>query len=154
MKADQIMTPDPSVALLDTPLPVVAELMVEYDCGLIPIVASLESMLPVGVLTDRDITCKLVAQGRDPTKHTAADCMSSPCVTVYRDDGVEECCRVMEDAQVRRVLVVNRAGQLCGIIAQADIAEFLRKRQAAEVVREISQRAGAPSNVTPAPKAS
>jgi CBS domain-containing protein len=144
MKAAQIMTPEPSVAMLDTPLRRIAELMLEYDCGLIPIVASAESMLPIGVVTDRDITCRIVAQGRDPAAHTAADCMSSPCVTVYRDDGVEECCRVMEDSQVRRVLVVNRAGQLCGIIAQADIAEFLRTRQTVEVVREISQRNVAP----------
>ena len=151
MKADQIMTPEPRVATPDTPVRVLAQLMVEHDCGLIPIVAHLEDLQPIGAVSDRDITCRIVATGKNPAEHTAADCMTSPCVTVYRDDSVDECCRVMEDSQVRRLLVLNRAGQLCGIIAQADVAEFLRTRQAAEVVREISQRSGAPSNVAPPP---
>jgi Mg/Co/Ni transporter MgtE len=66
--------------------------------------------------------------------------MTSPCVTVELHDKVEECCRVLEEQQLRRVLVVDKAGRLCGIIAQADIAEFARPEQALEVVREVSAR--------------
>jgi CBS domain-containing protein len=91
------------------------------------------------VVTDRDITCRTVAQGRNPLDLTAADCMSSPCVTVESHERVEECCRVLEDQQLRRALVVDRAGRLCGIISQADIAEFVHPEQTAEVVREVSQ---------------
>jgi CBS domain-containing protein len=140
MRALQIMTPSPAVCTPETNLQAVAELMVEFDCGEIPVVRSRESMIPVGVVTDRDITCRAVAQGRNPLEMTAAECMSSPVVTVDTHDKVEECCQVLEDQQLRRVLVVDRAGRLCGIIAQADIAEFGRPEQTAEVVREVSQR--------------
>jgi CBS domain-containing protein len=139
MKAEQIMTPRPAVCTPETDLRSVAELMVAYDCGEIPVVSSRESMVPIGVVTDRDITCRTVAQGRNPLELTAADCMSSPCVTVESHDRVEECCRVLEDQQLRRALVVDRAGRLCGIISQADIAEFMHPEQTAKVVREVSQ---------------
>ncbi len=72
--------------------------------------------------------------------------MSSPCVTVDRDESVELCCQVLEDNQVRRVLVVDHSGRLCGILSQADIAEFARPAQTAEIVKAISQPGGAPSN--------
>jgi CBS domain-containing protein len=119
MKAEQIMTPRPAVCTPEADLRSVAELMVAYDCGEIPVVRNRESMVPIGVVTDRDITCRTVAQGRNPLDLTAADCMSSPCVTVESHERVEECCRVLEDQQLRRALVVDRAGRLCGIISQA-----------------------------------
>jgi CBS domain-containing protein len=139
MTAEQIMTVRPAVCTPDASLQAVALLMVEYDCGEIPVVDSMDDMVPIGVITDRDITCRSVAQGRNPLTMRAADCMTSPCVTVERHEKVEECCRVLEDQQIRRVLVVDRAGRLCGIIAQADIAEFARPEQTLEVVREVSQ---------------
>jgi len=134
------MTVKPVVCTRETSLQIVAERMVEYDCGEIPVVDNEESMIPVGVVTDRDIVCRTLALGRNPLGLTAADCMTSPCVTVELHDKVEECCRVLEEQQLRRVLVVDRAGRLCGIIAQADIAEFARPEQALEVVREVSAR--------------
>src|SRR5690242_6327415 len=140
MRAQQIMTVKPVVCTRETSLQTVAERMVEYDCGEIPVVDSEESMIPVGVVTDRDIVCRSLALGRNPLGLTAADCMTSPCVTVELHDKVEECCRVLEEQQLRRVLVVDKAGRLCGIIAQADIAEFARPEQTLEVVREVSQR--------------
>ena len=139
MRAEQIMTPHPIVCTPEASLQSVAELMVEYDCGEIPIVRSHESMIPIGVVTDRDITCRAVAMGRNPLEMTAAECMSSPCVTVESDDKVEDCCEVLEQCQLRRVLVVDRAGRLCGIISQADIAEFGRPEQTVELLREVSQ---------------
>jgi CBS domain-containing protein len=140
MRAQQIMTVKPVVCTRETSLQIVAERMVEYDCGEIPVVDNEESMIPVGVVTDRDIVCRTLALGRNPLGLTASDCMTSPCVTVELHDKVEECCRVLEEQQLRRVLVVDKAGRLCGIIAQADIAEFARPEQALEVVREVSAR--------------
>jgi CBS domain-containing protein len=140
MRAQQIMTARPVVCTRDAGLQAVAELMVEYDCGEIPVVDNEESTVPIGVVTDRDITCRTVAQRRNPLEMTAGDCMTTPCVTVELQDKVEECCRVLEEQQLRRVLVVDRAGRLCGIISQADIAEFARPEQTLEVVREVSQR--------------
>jgi CBS domain-containing protein len=141
MRAQQIMTVRPVVTTREQNLQDVAELMVEYDCGEIPVVDSTDTMIPVGVITDRDIVCRTVALGRNPLGLTAEDCMTTPCVTVELNDKVEECCRVLEEQQLRRVLVVDRAGRLCGIISQADIAEFARPEQTIAVVREVSQRA-------------
>jgi CBS domain-containing protein len=154
MNAEQIMTPQPVVATPDVPLQEIAELMVEYDCGEIPIVDTRETMQPIGVVTDRDITCRVVARGINPLVLTAKDCMSSPCLTIERMTDVGECCRLMEEHQVRRVLVVNRAGQLCGIISQADIAEFAGEQDAMGLVREVSQRSPGASSVDlpPPPK--
>jgi CBS domain-containing protein len=140
MRAQQIMTVRPVVTTGQRNLQEVAELMVEYDCGEIPVVDSANTMIPIGVITDRDIVCRTVALGRNPLALTAADCMTTPCVTVELNDKVEECCRVLEEQQLRRVLVVDKAGRLCGIISQADIAEFARPEQTLAVVREVSQR--------------
>jgi CBS domain-containing protein len=140
MRAQQIMTVRPVVTTRDKNLQEVAELMVEYDCGEIPVVDSEDSMIPVGVITDRDIVCRTIAVGRNPLGLTAGDCMTSPCVTVELHDKVEDCCRVLEEQQLRRVLVVDKAGRLCGIISQADIVEFARPEQTLAVVREVSQR--------------
>jgi CBS domain-containing protein len=95
-------------------------------------------MKPVGVITDRDITCRSVAMGNNPLEMTAGDCMSSPCITVTPEMSVEDCCQVMEENQVRRVPVVDESGACCGIVAQADIAQHASKRETARVVKEIS----------------
>ncbi|HVY80578.1 MAG TPA: CBS domain-containing protein [Steroidobacteraceae bacterium] len=140
MRVQQIMTVRPVVATREKNLQEVAELMVEYDCGEIPVVDNEDTMIPVGVITDRDIVCRTVAQGRNPLGLTAGDCMTAPCVTVELHEKVDDCCRVLEEQQLRRVLVVDKAGRLCGIISQADIAEFARPEQTIAVVREVSQR--------------
>jgi len=139
MEVKDIMTPDPACCTPDTALQRVAELMVENDCGEIPVVESAASMKPVGVVTDRDIVCRTVAKGINPLGLTAADCMTTPCVTVTPDVSLDECCRVLEENQIRRVPVVDASGVCCGIVALADIARHARKRETAEVVKEVSE---------------
>ena len=65
--------------------------------------------------------------------------MSSPVVTATPETSVKECCQMMEDNQIRRIVVVDETGGCCGIIAQADVARHASKQQTAEVVREVSQ---------------
>lgn len=113
--------------------------MVEHDCGEIPVVESKETLKPVGVITDRDITCRTVAQGKNPLAMTAGECMSSPCVTVTPETSVEDCCRMIEEHQVRRAPVVDEKGRCCGMVSQADIAAHAPKQQTADVVKEVSQ---------------
>jgi CBS domain-containing protein len=113
--------------------------MVEYDCGEIPVVDGRDTMIPIGVITDRDITCRAVAEGCDPTETTVREYMSTPCVTVRPEASMAECCQVLEENQLRRVPVVDDSGRLCGIVAQADIAKNASPRQTGEVVREVSQ---------------
>lgn len=147
MQVSEIMTENPAVCTPDTRLQEVARLMVESDCGCIPVVESEENMKPVGVITDRDIACRTVAEGKNPLEMTVSDCMSSPCATVPREASVEDCCRMMEEKQVRRVPVVDERGGCCGIVAQADIAESATPQQTVEVVKGVSRESAAPQRV-------
>ena len=142
MNVSEIMTKDPACCTADTPLQEVAEIMVEHDCGCVPIVDSEDSRMPIGMLTDRDITTRVVAKGQNPLDLTAGDAMTSTVVSVTPDTSVEECCNVMEQSQIRRVAVVDENGACCGIVAQADVATNAAARQTAEVVQEVSKSAG------------
>lgn len=139
MQVREIMTANPACCTPETSLRETARLMVEHDCGCVPVVENTENMKPVGTITDRDICCRTVAEGKNPLEMTAGDCMTAPVVTVAEDASVDDCCRVMEENQVRRVPVVDAKGGCCGIVAQADIAQHASTAQAGNVVREVSQ---------------
>lgn len=139
MNVGEIMTKDPVCCTSDTPLQEVARMMVDNDCGCIPVVDSQESRVPVGMITDRDITCRVVAEGQNPLERTAADAMTSSVVSVTPDTSLEECCNLMEESQIRRIAVVDENGACCGIVAQADVATNAPARETAEVVQEVSK---------------
>ena len=148
MHLTELMTPDPACCTADTDLQTVAQMMVDCDCGAIPIVADMAGKRPVGIVTDRDITIRAVAQGRNPLSLTAGDVMTSELATVRTDESVEELLRQMEANQVRRMLIVDEEGALAGIVAQADVALYGHDEEAtAEVVEEISQPTPAASRV-------
>jgi CBS domain-containing protein len=138
MSVQTIMTPNPACCTVSTPLQEVAKMMLDHDCGQIPVVAEDGSRRPIGVVTDRDIVVRLVAQGSDPVQAKAGDAMSTPCVTVTCDTSLRECCDVMETSQIRRVPVVDANGELCGIVALADIALSGQDAKTVEVVKEVS----------------
>ena len=142
MQVREIMTREPACCTPETKLQDVARLMVDQDCGEIPVVESKSSKKPVGVVTDRDIMTRAVALGKNPADLAARDCMSTPVVTVNPETEIESCCQVLEQHQVRRVPVIDERGQLCGIVSQADIAKHASGRETADVVRSISQPAG------------
>lgn len=139
MQVKEVMTANPACCTPDTPLPEVARMMVDKDCGEIPVVENKESRIPVGVVTDRDIVCRTVAKDKNPLELTAADCMSTSIVTVTPDTPVEECCRIMEGKQIRRVPVVDANGACCGIVSLADLAREAKSGVAGEVVKEVSE---------------
>jgi len=139
MQAKDMMTADPACCTADTALPEVARMMVDQDCGEIPIVENTSSKVPIGVVTDRDIVCRTVANGLNPLDLTAADCMSKPAVTVTSDISLEECVRIMEEKLIRRVPVVDDRGSCVGIIALADIALHTGKNVAGHIVKEVSE---------------
>lgn len=134
-----LMTPNPATCTPDTPLREVAQLMARNDCGEIPVVESANGGKPVGVVTDRDIAVRIVAEGRDAATSRASDAMSSPVATVRRDDSLDDACKLMAKQQIRRVVVVDDAGNVCGILAQADIARNANDDETAELVREVSE---------------
>ena len=135
----QIMTPDVICATADTPLAEIAQLMRDNDCGAIPIIDGVETLIPVGVVTDRDITVRTVAEGRNPLELTAADAMSEGAVTIAPDADLEECLDIMEENQLRRLIVVDEDGAVVGLVAQADIAEWASEEEVGEMVHEISE---------------
>jgi CBS domain-containing protein len=114
--------------------------MLENDCGEIPIVDNSDRLL--GVITDRDIVCRIVAQGKNPAAHTVASCMSSPVRTINVDAPVDEVIALMQKNQIRRVPVVDEDGCCTGIIAQADLVAVGLPRQTAELLSQISRHTG------------
>lgn len=147
MQVKEIMTENPACCMPDTNLQEVAKLMVENDCGCIPVVENQETMKPVGVITDRDICCRTVAEGKNPLEMSAGDCMTEIVATVTPETSVEDCCNTMEEKQIRRVPVVDERGGCCGMVAQADIAKNASERQTAEVVKDVSQESSSASSV-------
>lgn len=137
MQVREIMTAHPACCAPDTKLPDVARLMADQDCGEIPVLD--EQRRPVGVVTDRDIACRAVAQGKDPQRTTACEVMSSPVVTANPDESTEVCCAKMEENQIRRVPVVDERGACCGVVAQADIARGASEHETAHLVRDVSR---------------
>ena len=142
MNVREVMTADPACCTAETPLTEVAKMMVECDCGAIPVVDNQNNKKPVGMITDRDITIRTVAEGRNPLDLTASDAMTKNVMTVTPETSIEECCNLMEEQQIRRVVVVDQAGACCGMIAQADIAMNADSGKTAEVVQEVSKTAG------------
>jgi CBS domain-containing protein len=139
MKVTDVMTTDPTCCTPETSLEAVARLMVDCDCGAIPVVGDLSAKFPVGIITDRDIVARAVAAGKNPLELAARDCMTMPAITVTVDTSVDDCLDLVELNQIRRVIVVDRGGHCVGIVAQADLAAHLSKRKAGELLREVSQ---------------
>jgi CBS domain-containing protein len=137
MNVVSVMTPNPAHCTAQTPLRDVARMMLENDCGQIPVVD--ESQLPIGVVTDRDIAIRVVAEGRNSNEATAADAMSAPARTVSTDTSLSDCVCLMEAEQIRRVPVVDASGRLTGIVSIADLALAGKREATAEVVKEVSE---------------
>ena len=119
--------------------------MVLQDCGEIPIVQDEDSLIPIGVVTDRDIVCRIVARGKNPLDHTAEACMSQPVITVDENMLMEELLSVMEKHQIRRMPVVNAGGRCVGVVSQADVAWKGQQKEVSDLVREVSRDTDSPS---------
>jgi CBS domain-containing protein len=138
MNAKDLMTSNPACCTRETPLQDVARMMVQCDCGEIPVVEQDGRKRPVGVVTDRDIVCRAVAEGRNPLSLRAGDVMTAPAVCAQETDHVEAVKRMMERDQIRRIPVVDANGGICGIVSLADIARRDSRSETGEVVREVS----------------
>lgn len=137
MDVTSVMTQNPACCTADTPLQQVAQMMVDNDCGEIPVVDA--SRRPIGVVTDRDIAVRVVATGRDVNTAKASDCMSTPVVSVDTRASLADCLDVMESKRIRRVPVIDESGTLVGIVAQADIALKGSDRKTGNLVEKVSK---------------
>src|SRR5262245_23539245 len=138
--AQDVMTPDPACCTPETPLDQIAKMMAQSDCGEIPVIDPAEH--PIGVVTDRDIVCRVVAEGKNPMAYTAETCMSNPVVTVRADAPLDDVVATMQRHQIRRVPVVDERDSCVGIISQADVSRTSATREVAELGREVSRDTG------------
>jgi CBS domain-containing protein len=136
MSVRDIMTTNPACCTPETSIQQVARLMAEHDCGEIPVVDGQGRVQ--GVVTDRDICCRAVADGANCAQAPVSEVMSSPAITVTPDMSLQDCCAVMEEHMIRRVPVVDENGCCCGIVSQADFALKTDGTIVDELVREIS----------------
>ena len=132
-----VMTANPSSCRVDTPLADVAQMMIDSDCGMIPVVD--EANKPIGAVTDRDIATRIVAAGIDAGLSSAGDAMTSPVKTVTMTTSLYDATCVMEAEKIRRVIVVDGDGQLAGVAALADLALAGKSEATAQVVKEVSE---------------
>jgi CBS domain-containing protein len=146
MRAQDIMTISPACVTPDEKLRKAAQLMADSDCGCIPVVDAGDNRRVVGVVTDRDIAIRGVAQGKGPDTKVA-DVMTADAECCLPDDDIETVERIMADRQVRRVVIVDDDGYCVGIVAQADLARAsgkqgdVTKQDVARVVERISEPA-------------
>ena len=143
MKAQEIMSKNPRTVTPDTAIQEAARLMKEEEVGVLPVVESSSSKKLLGMITDRDITVRVVAEGRSSA--SVRDAMTSGVATAKADDSVKDVMALMADEQVRRVPIVDDRGQLVGIIAQADIVREGNDKRAEETIEQISQPGGSHS---------
>ena len=135
MRCSEIMTRDVRTATRETTLRDVAVMMRDGDMGSVPVV---DDGRLIGIVTDRDIVVRCVADGRD-TSTPVSEAMTTEIFSVKPDDFAFEAVRLMGDKQVRRVAVVSEDGQLAGIISMADVAlETEDELEIAETLEEIS----------------
>lgn len=131
----EVMTRDVRACEPNATVAEAAKVMAQEDVGPVPIV---EDGRLVGIVTDRDIAVRVVAEGRDPNATTVREIASTELVTVTPDDDLDEALNLLAERQVRRLPVVE-GDRLVGIVAQADIARLGKDKKTGEVVEEISR---------------
>ncbi|MDQ3169536.1 MAG: CBS domain-containing protein [Acidobacteriota bacterium] len=130
------MTKNPTTCGEMAPVVDAAKLMEQEGVGSIPVC---EDGRLVGIVTDRDIAMRVVAEGRDPQQTKIQDVMTRDPQTVSAEEPISRALEVMESRQVRRIPVIDGGGKLVGIIAQADIARLGNDDATGEVVEAISK---------------
>lgn len=139
-KCSELMTANPVCCEPGDSIERVAGIMKRENVGAVPVVDSQEDKKLIGIVTDRDIVVKVVAEGTPLTRATVRDAMSSDPSACRLDDDVEKAIALMSERQVRRMPVVDEGGRLHGIIAQADVATRMdRDETTGELVESISE---------------
>jgi CBS domain-containing protein len=140
---NDVMTKNPTCCSAGDPVNMAAEIMKNEDVGSIPVIESEDDARLVGVITDRDIVLRVIADDKDYHSVKIQDVMSLSPVTCAPEDSVQDAIDKMAQHQVRRLPIVDGKGHVVGIIAQADVATRVTKpKRTAEMLEEISQPVG------------
>jgi len=135
-----IMTKDPAFCQAKDPVAIAGKLMQKHDIGVLPVVENLRTMKLAGIVTDRDLAMRVLAEGRDPHTTTIDEIMSHPVVTCSPDDDLDVALNLMERHQLKRIPAVDKFARVVGMISQADIARWIPDAaKIAEMVTCIAQ---------------
>ena len=143
-KCSEVMTKNPVCCLPNDMVADVAELMNSGNIGSIPVIENVQTKKLIGIVTDRDLTLKIVAKGLDAKSTKVEAVMTRKVVTCLADNDLQKALDAMAEHQLRRIPVVDADNKIVGIIAQADVATRVdQPEKTAEMVKEISQASGA-----------
>jgi len=139
-KCNEVMTKNPVCCLPGDNVSKIAELMRSKDIGPVPIIENEQSRKLVGIVTDRDLALKIVADRRDPSSTKAEEVMTHELVTCDASDDLQNALDAMSRHKLRRIPVIDGSNRIVGIIAQADVATRVdQPEKTAAIVRGISQ---------------
>jgi CBS domain-containing protein len=139
-KCSEVMTKNPVCCLPVDLVTKAAQLMKSEHVGSIPVIENEETKKLVGIVTDRDLALKIVAEGLDAKSTKVETVMSRKMVTCHAEDDLQKAVDAMSENQLRRILIVDDDNKILGIIAQADVAtHFDHPKKTAAMVKEISQ---------------
>jgi CBS domain-containing protein len=122
MKIREIMSPNPVCCVPHDSAQKVAKILCEHTIGSVPVIDNEQSRKLVGMITDRDLCCSVIASGLDPNDAKIANFMTVSPVSCRDGDNLEKCERAMQEHQIRRMPVVDGEGRCVGIVSQADLA--------------------------------
>jgi CBS domain-containing protein len=136
MKLNEIMTKLVETVAPDTPIQEAANRMRSLDVGVLPV---FKGDRLVGMLTDRDLTVRAIAEGKDPKTITVQEAMTADVAYCFEDQDVEEAGRIMKENQIRRLPVLNRDKLLVGIVSLGDLATRADEKRAGETLEKVSE---------------
>ena len=141
MRINEVMSPNPVCCLPGDSAQRVARIMCDQNVGSIPVVTDQESRKLVGIITDRDLCCSVIADALDPKITAIEKFMTLNPVTCRDAENIENCERLMQEHQIRRMPIVDADGRVIGIVAQADLALKEKPDRVSKTVAEISKTA-------------
>ena len=131
-----VMTANPACVSEKDTVRDAARIMAKQDTGVVPVV---NGKKVVGMITDRDIVVRLIAEGKDPNSAKVVDAMSKQIKSIREDAGVDEALQLMSTSQVRRIPVVNASDELVGIVSMGDISKIDQDNKVGRAIERISE---------------
>jgi CBS domain-containing protein len=139
MKVKEIMSANPACCTPNYSAQNAAKMMCDHNVGAVPVVVDHQSRALVGMITDRDLCCSIVAHGLDPKTTQLQEFITYTPVSCRDGESVTTCERLMQEHQVRRIPVVDAEGRVIGIVSQADLALKDKPERVHKTVAEISK---------------
>ena len=139
MKIREVMSRDPICCVLSDSAQMVGKTLCDRNIGSMPVVVDHQSRKIVGMITDRDLCCSVIARGMNPKATQIGTLIASAPVTCRDGENIETCERLMQEHQIRRIPIVDAQDRVIGIVAQADLALKDTPERVSKTVAEISK---------------